>query len=262
MYFCKLIIKLWYKLEKWVYDHANSISAITHGQINNINGKGVLMNKLSWIPDWVDHTFFNESLKLYKSEVSKSFMHPNKKNISFIGNIGALQNPIIFLQTMDLFQKDNENNLHFLFIGDGIMLPQLKQKVKELQLKNVEFVGRVKREFVPAYMNLSDILVANYLPNSYMDICVPLKLYEYAISGRPIIMGAKGEAKKLIEQYNLGLTVDPSDLVGFKEAIIQISHGTYEHKPDIKQFINDYSLHTVSKLYDNILDKYEAVVKR
>ena len=133
------------------------------------------------------------------------------------------------------------------------MLNDLKKMAEEQKLNNVEFVGRIKRELVPAYMDLSDILVANYLPNLYMDICVPLKLYEYAISGSPIIMGAQGEAKDLIEKYDLGLTVAPSDVTAFKEAIIKISNGKYVFKPKIEQFLEDFSLQNVSKLYDQVI---------
>ena len=50
--------------------------------------------------------------------------------ISFIGNIGALQNPMVFIETMRLLS--NNNQVHFLFIGDGIMLPELKSRVAEL----------------------------------------------------------------------------------------------------------------------------------
>jgi len=196
----KLIIKFLFKIEKWVYDHADTISAITYGQIENIHGKGVEKSKLFYIPDWIDDTFFKLNLKKYKDEVARTLESTDKKLISFVGNIGALQNPVIFIEMMASLQADNMDEFQFLFIGDGIMLSQLKEKVKSIGLENVKFIGRIKREFVPAYMHLSDILVANYLPNKYMDICIPGKLFEYAISKKPIIMGARGEAKKLIEK--------------------------------------------------------------
>lgn len=249
------IIKLLYKLEKWVYDHSDSISAITHGQINNIHSKGVLNEKLSYIPDWIDSAFFKENLTLYKTEILQSMNYPNKIIISFVGNIGALQNPEIFLKIMALLAENKYDEFQFLFIGDGIMLPYLKDKAKKLELKNVKFVGRVKREHIPAYMNLSDVLVANYLPNDYLEICIPGKLFEYAISRKPIVMGARGEAKNLIEKYGLGLSVSPSNINEFKEAIIQISNGSYKFKPDSKHFVKDFSLQKVSKLYENIFKK-------
>ena len=60
----KLIIKFLYKLEIWVYDHSNTISAITYGQIDNIHKKGVAQEKLSYIPDWIDNLFFKKNFYL------------------------------------------------------------------------------------------------------------------------------------------------------------------------------------------------------
>jgi len=250
----KLLINFLFKIEKWVYDNCNSISPITKGQIDNIINKGVPSKKLSYIPDWIDDTFFKKNLSIYKDEVSKKIMHPGKKIISFVGNIGALQNPEVFLKTMKLLSDEDYRNFKFLFIGDGIMLPFLIEKSKELKLNNVEFVGRVKREFVPAYMNLSDLLVANYLPNKYMDICIPGKLFEYAISKKPILMGAKGEAEDLIKKYNLGFAVPPSNEYSFKDTIIRMLDDSYSFQPKTNKFVDDFSLPTVIKNYNKIFE--------
>ena len=251
----KFLIYFLKKIEIWVYSQADSISTCTEGQKNNLEKKGVSKNKLSCIPDWIDDTFFKKNLKKYKDEVTRMLKSTDKKLISFVGNIGALQNPVIFIEIMASLQADNMDEFQFLFIGDGIMLPKLKEDVKRIGLKNVEFVGRVKREYIPAYMHLSDILVANYLPNNYMDICIPGKLFEYAISNKPIIMGARGEAKKLIEKYLLGIAVQPSDVAAFKKAILQISNGSYSYKPKTEIFVEDFSLEKVSNLYNQIFDR-------
>ena len=251
----KLIIKYLYKLEKWVYDHSNTISAITYGQIDNIHKKGVAQEKIFYIPDWINNSFFKKNLSKYRSNVNSNLNFTGKKLISFIGNIGALQNPDIFLDLMVLLAEENHQDYQFLFIGDGIMLPHLKEIARKRQINNVTFVGRVVREHIPAYMNLSDILVANYLPNDYMEICIPGKLFEYAISEKPIVMGAKGEAKNLIDKYSLGLAVTPSDPHDFKKAILQIANGSYNYKPKTEQFIQDFSLRKIAGLYNKIFQK-------
>ena len=178
--------------------------------------------------------------------------YSNKILISFIGNIGALQNPEVFVEVMKSLDAEGQNDVQFLFIGDGIMLPSLKERVAEAGLQNITFVGRVEREYIPAYMNQSDILVANYLPNEYLDICIPGKLFEYAVSKKPIIMGSQGEAKNLIERYNLGIAVAPSNVNAFKEAILAIKDEKYKYNPDMEKFIDDYSLPKVVAKYNNI----------
>ena len=66
---------------------------------------------------------------------------------------------------------------------------------------------------------MSDILVANYVADDHLDLYIPGKLFEYAISNTPTIIGARGDAKMFIEKYKLGLVVEPSSVEGFIEAI-------------------------------------------
>jgi len=255
----KLVIYFLKKLEIWVYRQADSISTCTEGQKNNLENKGVPIDKLSCIPDWIDDTFFNINYENYKIEVSKLYNYPNKKTISFIGNIGALQNPIIFIDLMDLFKQKALNNFIFLFFGDGIMLSELKELVITKKLNNVKFLGRVKREFIPAIMRQSDILVTNYISDEHLDLYIPGKLFEYAISRKPIVIGSRGDSKQFIQKYGLGLVVPPSNKNAFMDAIIKISNGSYKYKPKTTDFIQDYSIGNVAKKYNKIFKKFATI---
>ena len=244
----KIIIKLLFKLEKWVYKNSDTISTCTKGQLENIKNKGIPSKKIIWIPDWIDNSNLFKRDEKNSNKISKNFK--GKNIISFIGNIGALQNPMVFIETMRLLS--NNNQVHFLFIGDGIMLPELKSRVAELNLKNIDFVGRVKREQIPQYMNLSKVLVSNYLPDKHLNLYIPGKLFEYAISKKPIIMGAKGDAEIFINKYKLGTVVPPSNPKSFKKAILKIIEGSYSFNPQINSFLEDYSIDNVTKKYDLI----------
>jgi len=253
----KAIISIFYKVEKWVYNNCTTISAITGGQIRNIVAKGVNKEKISLIPDWVDSEFFNKNISAYSVEIGKELKSRfgNRKIISFIGNIGALQNPAVFLDLMKSLNANHPDQFQFLFIGDGIMLPELKRKVADENLKGVEFVGRIKRELIPAYMRSSDILIANYVNNNYMNICIPGKLYEYLISGSPIVIGARGEAADFISRYGAGIPVKPSNSLEMEKAVISISNSNNSiSKSNLQKFNDKYNLSFVAKSYDRIFD--------
>ena len=136
------------------------------------------------------------------------------------------------------------------------MLNQIKKMVIAKNLNNVEFIGRVKREYIPAIMNMSDILVTNYVPDEHLDLYIPGKLFEYAISRKPIVIGARGDAKEFIEKYNLGIVVSPSSINGFMDAILKISSGSYKYNPNTRQFTIDYSIENIVKKYNKIFKKY------
>ena len=251
----RFIIYILRKLELWVYIRCDSISTCTNGQMKNIEEKGVPINKLSCIPDWVDTDFFNINHIKFKDEVSSLYAYPNKKILSFVGNIGALQNPSIFIDLMSTLKEKEKDDYIFLFIGDGIMLPKLKKLVDRKNLDNIKFLGRVKREYIPSIMKMSDILVTNYVSDEHLNLYIPGKLFEYAISGRPIVIGARGDSKKFVEKYKLGLVVEPSNYLNFKHAIINISQSIYKFEPKINEFSNDFSINNVANKYQIIFEK-------
>jgi len=250
----KYLIKFLYIVEKWVYNNSNTISGCTHGHVEAIKSKGI-NKQIFWIPDWIDDSFFKINLIKFYYEVSKLYSFPGKKIISFVGNIGALQKPDTFVEMMELFEKGGLDEFVFLFIGDGIMLPQLKKMVELKKLKNIKFIGRVKREHIPAIMRKSDVLVTNYVAEKHLNLYIPGKLFEYAISKKPIVIGAKGDAKVLIDKYRLGLAVEPSSKEKFKEAIIKVSKNDYDYNPKTEQFTNDYSMGKVTTLYNQIFNQ-------
>ena len=246
------IISVLYKLEKWVYDNSDTISTCTKGQTTNINGKGVALSKLRWIPDWIDDSFFAQHHSSRMNDAKELISFPGKKLISFFGNIGALQNPIVFLDVMKSLSEDGHDEYLLLFIGDGIMLPQLKRIVKERNQENVIFLGRIERELVPSCMKRSNILVTNYVTDEHLDLYIPGKLFEYAITEKPIIMGARGDAKDFIEKFKLGMVVEPSHVIDMKNAILTVSNDAYEFAPQTAQFLKEYSLEKVTNLYSEV----------
>ena len=48
---------------------------------------------------------------------------------------------------------------------------------------------------------------------------IPSKIFENAAMGKPIILGVEGEAKNIIEKYNLGLTFEPGNFNSFLTAL-------------------------------------------
>jgi glycosyltransferase involved in cell wall biosynthesis len=103
-------------------------------------------------------------------------------------------------------------------------------------------------------MNSSDVLIANYLSNKYMDICIPGKLYEYLMSKTPIVMGANGEASNFINKHNAGIAVPPSDINAFTKAVHDIIDNKFNYKPNYEEFIKEFSLNNVAKSYEFVFN--------
>ena len=97
-----------------------------------------------------------------------------------------------------------------LIVGNGTMIPQLKERVKELYLVNrVSFVPRVTPEMLFNYTYLSDIGIAldrDLSPN--LRFSLPNKLFEYIKAGTPIVASNLIERARIIRQYKVGMIVE------------------------------------------------------
>lgn len=75
---------------------------------------------------------------------------------------------------------------HFVFVG---MILKAEQRVEQLRtIPNIHFLGEKKWEEIPGYIAHSDALFLPYAGNAVaQNMGLPLKFYEFAISGLPII---------------------------------------------------------------------------
>ncbi|MGV2622791.1 UNVERIFIED_CONTAM: glycosyltransferase [Halobacillus marinus] len=100
-----------------------------------------------------------------------------------------------------------------VFIGDGKIKPQLQEMVKEMQLEDrVKFLPKVPLEQLPSYTRnaylgfqvLNNVCFNHYSASSN-------KLFEYMMSGVPVVACSFPEIKKVVEGEQVGICVDSHD---------------------------------------------------
>lgn len=103
-------------------------------------------------------------------------------------------------------------------IGAGPQEEALRQQAAELGVP-VDFVGPVAPEEMPAALAGAAVGVAPYpvLPSG--QYFSPLKIYEYAAVGLPVVASAVGQVPDIVEGGKTGLLVPPSDPEALASAI-------------------------------------------
>jgi glycosyltransferase involved in cell wall biosynthesis len=85
----------------------------------------------------------------------------------------------------------------------------------------VELLGHIPHDEVPKYIAASDIGIALFHPTKrLMKTSYPLKLFEYMICGKPVIVSDLPVMKKVIEEAGCGLFVDPMDIEDVSSTIV------------------------------------------
>lgn len=120
---------------------------------------------------------------------------PDARVATFIGTFGTWHG-IDFLahavRRLVAEQRDwlEATKLHFLLIGDGLKMPQVRQAIAGEPFERfVSLPGLVPQADAPAYLAASDIFLSPHIPNPDGSAFFgsPTKLFEYMAMGRPIV---------------------------------------------------------------------------
>ena len=107
-----------------------------------------------------------------------------KLAIVYTGNFAGYQGLDLLIDAADLVCRENPNVVFVLVGGIPHRIEYWKEVVRERDLENeFKFVGAVDVQDVSSYLELADILVSPRTEGTQ----VPLKIYTYMHSGKPIV---------------------------------------------------------------------------
>ncbi len=98
---------------------------------------------------------------------------------------------------------DRKINIRILIAGLGPLLPALRAFIRDRQLDNLIYLGRLRPAQLAGLYRLCDIGICAYGPDSLVSM--PDKLYDYLASGLPIVSSLPGELFALLTDRCLGL---------------------------------------------------------
>jgi len=116
------------------------------------------------------------------------------------------------------------NDAAFVIIGDGPMKNiYVKAAKKEGVTDKIFFIDSVPYEKLSAFSNSADIGVSVIQPisKSYEN-ALPNKLFEYAVTGLPVICSNLLAMNEMIVQYKCGIAIGPKDTAAFIDAFKKI----------------------------------------
>ncbi|MHA7608227.1 glycosyltransferase family 4 protein [Elizabethkingia meningoseptica] len=149
-------------------------------------------------------TLYNWSLVEKDKEIDDAYHYSGSYyNIVYAGNIGVHQGLSLL---MDAYKKIEQKlpKVRFHFFGDGTDFEELKKKISEDRLGNIELHGRVSSEEISKYLYAADCLFLHLISDPIYKYIIPSKLQTYIEIGKPVLGGVQGEAAELISSNFLG----------------------------------------------------------
>ncbi|HLO86757.1 MAG TPA: glycosyltransferase family 4 protein [Nostocaceae cyanobacterium] len=250
----KWMIRTLATLEKLAYRMSHTISVIADGFCDNLVSKGVPIEKIRCIPNWVNVNHIRPIAKQDNSWICEHKLE-EKFVVLYSGNIALTQGLETVIEAASQLRHIPE--IAFVIAGESTALARLQEYCLSCGADNVLLLPLQPREKLPQMLAAANIgLVVQ--KRSVIDFNMPSKIPLLLASGSPIIgsVPASGTAAKAIRESGGGLVVEPESPQALAAAILEI----YE-KPNLavqlgkkgRQFaIERYS-------FEQSLEKYEQL---
>ena len=212
--------KILKKIENHLYKTSSKIIVVTDSFKNYlINEHNILPEKIGVFKNGIIINNLNKPKLNDVIALKESLGLENKIVISYIGTHG-LAHGLKFI--LDSISKISNQNLHFLFIGDGAEKQKLIKYSKTLDSKNFTFLKSVTKSEIPLYIDISDYSLVNLKKSDDFKNVIPSKIFENIAMYKPILLGVEGESKKLINDYRVGVCFEPENEKSFLNALDDI----------------------------------------
>lgn len=214
----KILIKLLYWLEKFLYRSASHISLISEGFKEILIKKGVSESKMSVTPVWVDP---KKNFPVHTSNFRKIHNLADKFVVMYTGNMGTTSALEDILE-IALLLRDNQH-IKFVLIGEGNKKKSIINFIDNNNLDNILVLPYQPRE------NYNDVLGAADLGlvtlNTYSSsFSLPSKIFSIMASGIPVlgITPENSEIAEIIKREDCGINVEPGNTKLIAEQIVQL----------------------------------------
>lgn len=255
----KLIISFVNKWCNFTYNRANAITVLSEGFKKKLIERNVPSNKLNIIHHWSRDKISTEKLPKQKRE---KLFPESKINILYAGNLGAAQSLTSLLKVAQRLQSSA--NVKFIFVGSGVEEKGLINYANGHNLLNVEFHPRVDSSEVSKFLNSADILVVHLKDDPLFRITLPSKILAYLKTGKPILMGIKGDAEEIIVKSNAGLCCIPDDIDDIENKILEFCKMSAAERQILGENASRYyqESFTIEKNVKKYHELFEDIIKQ
>ncbi len=198
--------------------------------------------KFNYAPNWADDL----DMDMIPVILSKT----QKVHFTFAGNIGKVQNLENIIDAFLLLSDECQKKAQLNIVGDGSNLVNLK-KISNDSL-NIIFYGKQKREDMAKFYKASDFLIVSLIDKPIFSVTVPAKTQTYIAARKPILAIINGDVADIVNDNNLGVSVDPSNVNLIKESFEKCIDMSKKEKDEF--IINNDKLLKITFNKDSIIN--------
>lgn len=218
-------MKLFYRIERWIYDHADERVFTLAGATAYLKGKGwttetggkIDLSKVHYINNGLDLDQFDKDKLAFPRE-DADINDTSLTKIIYLGAISKANNVKALIDAAALMQ--DMPNYRFFIYGNGTFRSELEQYVMDKQINNVVFKEtQIPLEECAWVVSQATVNIMNYEKGfGYMGVSSG-KMFQYLAAGKPIVCNVDIAYDNVIKDNNLGVCRDLDTAEEFAMAI-------------------------------------------
>jgi glycosyltransferase involved in cell wall biosynthesis len=218
------LYRMLHKIAGFLYSGADHIVVVTPAfREHLIQHWGVHPEKVSVVQNGVETKLFCPRQSV---DIRKDLSLEGKFVVSYIGTMGMAHGLGTVLEAAESLQATTPEVL-FMLVGEGADRERIQAIAAAKKLSNVRFVRQQPREKIPLYISASDACLVLLKNSEVFDTVIPTKMLEFMSCGRPVILGVKGQAKKILESCRGVLCMEAENPSALCEAVEQLRNQDY-----------------------------------
>jgi colanic acid biosynthesis glycosyl transferase WcaI len=214
----KTLIAMCERLERYFYRKAFKLSAQTQGIVAGLQKKGVAAGDILFLPNGVDTDLFQP--RDPDRELLAGLGLQGKKVILYAGTMGYAHGIETALAAADILR--GEEDIFFLFVGDGSERPKLEEQARAMNLPNIRFIDFQPLAEIPRYYSLSSINLSTLRRYKLSEGVRPSKVFPALASGQPLIYVGEGEGAAIVRESGGGIVLEPENPGLLARAILEL----------------------------------------
>lgn len=192
-------------LERWLYRSAAGIVVNTRTFHDHITARGVRSDAIELVYNGIDPNLFkprpkNEAL-LARHDLAGRF------TVAYVGTLGLAHGLSLLIDVAERLAKRPE--IQFVLIGDGADREKLEAEVARRGLENFHMLGLQPRDAMPDWIASIDVLLVMLRDLPVFETVIPSKIFEFLAQERPVILAARGEIRRMMDEAGGALVIDP-----------------------------------------------------
>lgn len=255
-----LIIKVLFKLEKYIYSNCDRLIFTMEGGKEYIKDRkyDINIDKVFHVNNGVDLAKFNSDLKEYKTD-DKDLTDKKTFKIIYTGSIREAYNIDQLLELAKFVKNKGYNDIKFLIYGKGPYLEKLKNKCIQDDISNVVFKGFVDAKYIPYILSKADVTLLQSINYDSLKYGTSQnKLFTYLAAGKPII-STMDNKYDLIKKYKCGISLKKTDISNYYKALMvfyNMDKKQYkEYCDNCKKLVLDYDYAKLTEKLVKIIEE-------